>query len=144
MGIEDDFAELRRALDRMLKEAWDGRAGVFKDNNSAKARRMDAPKNQEMHSLQHLETSEILVDEPRIEIQEDRDRVYVTIEFPPGSGEELSLEVEAKRVTVETNGGKLRKAWDLPEDVETTSFTETYNNGVLDLILIKKVVASMS
>ncbi len=143
MGIEDDFAELRRALDRMLKEAWDGRSGVFKDN-SAKARRLDAPKNQDVQGLQHLETSEILIEEPRIEIQEDRDRVYVTIEFPPGSDEELSLEVEAKRITVETNGGKVRKAWDLPEDVETTSFTETYNNGVLDLILIKKVVASMA
>jgi HSP20 family molecular chaperone IbpA len=143
MGIEDDFAELRRALDRMLKEAWEGRTGVFKDNSS-KARRMDRPADREVHGLQHLETGEILSEEPRIEIQDDRDRVYVTIEFPPGSDEELSLEVEARRVTVETNGGKVRKMWELPEDVETTTFTETYNNGVLDLILIKKVVASVA
>jgi len=140
MGIEDDFAELRRALDRMLKEAWEGRTGVFKDG-SGKARRMDKPRDMEVQGLQHLETGEILIEEPRIEIQEDRDRVYVTIEFPPGSDNELSLEVEARRVTVETNGGKVRKMWELPEDVETTTFTETYNNGVLDLVLIKKVMA---
>src|SRR5512136_1689807 len=139
MGIEDDFAELRRALDRMLKEAWDGRNGVFKDS-SGKARRTDGPKGMEVQGTQHLETGEILIEEPRIEIQEDRDRVYVTIEFPPGSDNELSLEVEARRVTVETNGGKVRKTWELPEDVETTTFTETYNNGVLDLTLIKKVM----
>jgi len=140
MGIEDDFAELRRALDRMLKEAWEGRTGVFKDNGS-RTRRTDRPASLEAQGLQHLETGEILLEEPRIEIQEDKDRVYVTIEFPPESDEELSLEVESKKVSVETNGGKARKAWELPEDVETTTFTETYNNGVLDLILIKKVVA---
>jgi len=139
MGIEDDFAELRRALDRMLKDAWDGRTGVFKDNSS-KARRMEKPRDLDVQGLQHLETGEILIEEPRIEIQEDRDRVYVTIEFPPGSDQELSLEVESKRITVETNGGKVRKSWELPEDVETTTFNETYNNGILDLILIKKVL----
>jgi len=143
MGIEDDFAELRRALDRMLKEAWEGRTGVFKDNSS-RTRRMERPANFEVQGLQHLETGEILLEEPRIEIQEDKDRVYVTIEFPPGSDEELSLEVESKRVGVETNGGRLKKCWDLPEEVETTTFNETYNNGVLDLILIKKVVARVA
>lgn len=143
MGIEDDFAELRKALDRMLKEAWEGRNGVFKDN-SGKARRTESPRNWEVQSLQHLEGAEAQIEEPRIEIHEDRDRVYVTIEFPPGSDEELSLEVEAKRITVETNGGKVRKTWELPEDVETTTFTETYNNGVLDLTLIKKVMAEIA
>lgn len=143
MGIEDDFAELRKALDRMLKEAWEGRTGVFKDD-SGRARRTEGPRNWEVQSLQHVDGADAPAEEPRIEIHEDRDRVYVTIEFPPGSDEELSLEVEAKRITVETNGGKVRKTWELPEDVETTTFTETYNNGVLDLTLIKKVMAEIA
>ena len=143
MGIEDDFAELRRALDRMLKEAWEGRAGVFKDNSN-KARRNDTPKNRDIQSLQQVNGYDLHSEEPRIEIHEDKDRVYVTIEFPPGSDEELSLEVEAKRITIEINQGRMRKSWELPEDVETTTFSETYNNGVLDLTLIKKVLAEVA
>jgi len=142
MGIEDDFAELRKALDRMLKDAWEGRTGIFRDN--ARARRIESPKNLEIQSLQHANLNDDEHEEPRVEIHEDRDRVYVTIEFPPGSDEELSLEVESRRITVETNGGKVRKTWELPEDVETTTFNETYNNGVLDLILIKKVMAEVA
>ncbi|MCD6503342.1 MAG: Hsp20/alpha crystallin family protein [Thermoplasmata archaeon] len=79
--------------------------------------------------------------EPLVEIVEDKDKVYVTVELPGVDKDKIDLEVmDGNKLLIKAEGEnrKYKKVLELPADVDPDSIKATYKNGILDIIIKKK------
>jgi HSP20 family protein len=78
--------------------------------------------------------------EPLIDLIEEDEKIKVVAELPGVEKEDIKLYVSRDTLTidVDTPERRYRKELDLPFEIEETSATSTYLNGVLETTLTKK------
>jgi len=79
--------------------------------------------------------------EPLVEVVEDSEKVYVTVELPGVDKDKIELEVlDENKLVIRAEGEsrKYKKVLELPANVDPDSIKATYKNGILDIIIKKK------
>ncbi len=78
------------------------------------------------------------VREPLVDIYDESNEIVITAELPGVTKEDISVETEANMVKIKTSGERYYvKEVSLPCEVKTQNYKQSYNNGVLELRLIK-------
>ncbi|MFQ5838166.1 MAG: Hsp20/alpha crystallin family protein [Thermoplasmata archaeon] len=144
MGFENDFEKMRRRIDKMFRDFFQGRSSNFRSpfvyGFSAKAGRDGVPRIKEFGTMRPtVEGRDPSEREPVYDVIEGEDEIYVTVELPGTTPEKISLRASEHALAVEAHG--FRRYWkvlELPEPVEASSLRWTFNNGVLDVTLTKR------
>lgn len=138
MGADDEFEETRRAIHRMLKDAFDGKQGVFREpfiyGFTARSRdvRADAP-----HPA--VENPEVVTRDPLVDVILTESAIYLTADMPgvPADGARVSF--EAGRLVLRGEGERRYfSSVDLPADVDADTLKHTFKNGVLDIVIARR------
>jgi len=79
------------------------------------------------------------VREPITDINEDKDKVYITYELPGISKENIDLKVSERNVTLDVKEGsrKYFKSIDFDYDLKTDATVAKFTNGILDVTIEK-------
>ncbi|MCS7094406.1 MAG: Hsp20/alpha crystallin family protein [Thaumarchaeota archaeon] len=79
--------------------------------------------------------------EPLVDVLDEEDKVRVVAEVPGVRKEDISLNVSDSKlvIRVETEQRRYYKEVDLPAEVDADNSKASYNNGVLEVTLPKKV-----
>ncbi|TLZ72666.1 MAG: Hsp20/alpha crystallin family protein [Methanobacteriota archaeon] len=138
MSGDDSFEDMRKTINRMLKDAFEGKLGVFREpfvygftmrNREARGE----------GSFQAVEGQEIASRDPLVDVILDADSIHVTAELPGAHDDDVRARVDGLRMIVEADGEKrYYTAVDLPEDVDPLSLDCTFRNGVLDATLKRR------
>ena len=138
MSEDDSFEDMRKTINRMLKDAFEGKLGVFREpfvygftmrNREARGE----------GSFQAVEGQEIASRDPLVDVILDADSIHVTAELPGAHDDDVRARVDGLRMIVEADGEKrYYTAVDLPEDVDPLSLDCTFRNGVLDATLKRR------
>ncbi|MCJ2554870.1 MAG: Hsp20/alpha crystallin family protein [Candidatus Thermoplasmatota archaeon] len=144
MSFEKDFEEMRKRIDRMLKDFFRGRpywSGTPVGRGAGKKRRpRDAEQRREGESMSRVvEGKDPSEREPVYDVIAGEEDIFITVELPGTTPEKISLRASERALTVEAQG--YRRYWkilEMPEPVETSSLTWTFNNGVLDITITKQ------
>lgn len=79
------------------------------------------------------------VREPLVDVFDEGDEVAVTAELPGVTEAEISVEIHADRLAIESKGERrYAKEIGLPAEIDPASLQRKYNNGVLELRMRKK------
>jgi len=135
MSVDDDFEEMRRTISRMLKDAFEGKLGVFREPfvYGFTMRSRDARGE---GTFQAVEGQEVVRRDPLVDVILDPDSIFVTAELPGAQVENVRVHVDATRLSIEADGDKhYYSTVDLPVDVIENSVNTTFTNGVLDVVL---------
>src|SRR5207247_10526063 len=90
MSVEDEFEETRRAIHRMLKDAFEGKLGVFREpfiygfTTRTRESRPEAPRPA-------LEGGEIKTRDPLVDVILTESAIFLTAELPGVSLDEVRL-----------------------------------------------------
>ncbi|MFQ5552272.1 MAG: Hsp20/alpha crystallin family protein [Thermoplasmata archaeon] len=144
MTFEKDFEEMRKRIDKMLKDFFKGRpywSGTPVDRRGAKKkRRRGAEERREGESMSRVvEGKDPSEREPVFDVIAGDEDIFITVELPGTTPEKISLRASDRALTVEAQG--FRRYWkvlEMPEPVEASSLTWTFNNGVLDITVTKQ------
>lgn len=142
--IEDEFEDMRKLINRMLQDAFRGRFGEFREpfvyGFSIRSGRDGRPEIREFGTARPtLEGAEIGQREPLTDVIESEEEIFVTVELPGVSEEDIDLRLAERTITLSVNADRIyRKVIDLPETVDVDSAKRTFKNGVLDIVLRKK------
>lgn len=138
MGTDDEFEETRRAIHRMLKDAFDGKQGVFREpfiyGFTARSRevRSEAP-----HPS--VENPEVVTRDPLVDVILTESAVYLTADMPGIPADEVRVTLEAGRLALRGEGERrYYTSVDLPADVDTDTLKHTFKNGVLDIVIARR------
>src|SRR5437867_2507180 len=124
MSVEDEFEETRRALHRMLKDAFEGKLGVFREpfiygfTTRTRDSRLEAPRPA-------LEGGEIKTRDPLVDVILTESAIFLTAEMPGVSRDEVRVGLDEGKV-------------DLPADADRDTLKYTFTNGVLDVVIARK------
>ncbi|MEK6839078.1 MAG: Hsp20/alpha crystallin family protein [Candidatus Thermoplasmatota archaeon] len=135
MSIQDDFEEMRRTINRMLKDAFDGKLGVFREPfvYGFTMRTRDARGE---GTFQAVEGQEVVSKDPIVDVILNPDSIFVTAELPGARDEDVHVAVEGTRLTIEADGDKhYYTSVELPSDIDPSSLQPSFTNGVLDITL---------
>ncbi len=137
MGTDDEFEETRRAIHRMLKDAFDGKQGVFREpfvyGFTARAReaRPDVPRPT-------VENPEVVTRDPLVDVILTESAIYLTADMPGISSDDVRVGIDAGRLTVQGEGERrYYSSVDLPGDVDPNTLKHTFKNGVLDIVIAR-------
>ncbi len=139
MGVEDEFEEMRKTINRMLKDAFEGKLGVFREPfiYGFTARSRDAARAEGGQKV--VEGQEVVTRDPLTDVILTEDAVYITADLPGVQEEELSTRIDGRRLIVEAEGERrYYSSVDLPHDVDPASIETTFRNGVLDAALRRR------
>jgi HSP20 family molecular chaperone IbpA len=143
VGFEKDFEEMRKRIDKMLKDFFKGRpywSGTPVDRGAKKKRRQAAEERRMDGSMSRVvEGKDPSEREPVYDVIAGDEDIFITVELPGTTPEKISLRASERALTVEAQG--FRRYWkiiEMPEPVETSSLTWTFNNGVLDITITKQ------
>ncbi len=150
MSFEKDFEEMRKRIDRMLKDFFRGRpywSGTPVDRGAVKKKRQRVAKEpQKDESMSRVvkgrDPSER---EPVYDVITGEEDIFITVELPGTTPEKISLRASERALTVEAQG--YRRYWkilEMPEPVEASTLTWTFNNGVLDVTITKQAQGILS
>ncbi len=150
MSFEKDFEEMRERIDRMLKDFFRGRpywSGTPVGRGAGKKRRRpDAEQRRDGESMRRVvEGKDPSEREPVYDVISGEEDIFITVELPGTTPEKISLRASERALTVEAQG--YRRYWkilEMPEPVETSSLTWTFNNGVLDVTIAKQAQGILS
>lgn len=137
MGVEDEFEEMRRLIDRMLQDAVTGSAYDRPAPHSEpppppRARAQTAPPHR---FLVPVPPQPVPVDP---EVALDTYNVYVTWDLPGPAPDAVHTRISGHLLLVELEGRRrLQRVVELPCGVEEEA-RWTYRNGVLDIILPRR------
>lgn len=96
-------------------------------------------KQSEINSLEAIQQTNEDIEEgnPPFDIINSKDKVTITIEMPDIKEEEIDIQVTKKSIEIFPNNpvGKYHKSFDLPYNVEPSTLTFTFRNGILDIII---------
>ena len=156
-NLDSEFRKMRKQMDDLMRDAVEGNST---DNSSKKPivfgfsvttgpdgipKFEDFSNNAvEPFSSSRNETKEATIDtsrEPLTDVNETDSDIAITVELPGVSKEDIDINVTETRVEVkvDTEARNYFKAIDLSCEVQTKSSKATYTNGILDLVLKKKI-----
>lgn len=144
MGFEEDFKDMRKKIDKMLRSFFQKSSPESKKpfvyGFSVRVGKDGVPKIREFGTMKPtVEGQDPSEREPVYDVIEAADEIYITVDLPGTTPEKIRLRASEKVLTVEAEG--FRRYWkvvDLPDRVEASSLGWTFNNGVLDVKLAKK------
>lgn len=156
-NLDSEFRKMRKQMDDLMRDAVEGNST---DNSSKKPlvfgfsvttgpdgipKFEDFSNNTiEPFSSSRNETKEATIDtsrEPLTDVNETDSDIAITVELPGVAKEDIDINVTETRVEVkvDTEARNYFKAIDLSCEVQTKSSKATYTNGILDLVLKKKI-----
>jgi HSP20 family molecular chaperone IbpA len=136
MGVDDDFEEMRKMINRMLQDAFQGRPAPEHDpfvrEFTGHARKADDdPEPQRRYVLRVPESLSL----PGPEITENDGQVSVTFDLGDAAVLQVRTQLLGRLLYVDVEGPKpLRRVVELPCEV-APNVRWTVHNGVLDLVL---------
>jgi HSP20 family molecular chaperone IbpA len=138
MTAEDEFEETRRAIHRMLKDAFEGKLGVFREpfiyGFTARARDTHLEP-----SRPAVENPEVVTRDPLVDVMLTESAIYLTADLPGVSGDEVRVGFDQGKLTIEGEGDRrYHSAVDLPADVDPDTLKHTFKNGVLDIVIARR------
>ncbi|MFQ6012999.1 MAG: Hsp20/alpha crystallin family protein [Thermoplasmata archaeon] len=143
MSFEKDFEEMRKRIDRMLRDFFKGRpywSGTPVGRRTPKKGTRGAEERREAEPMSRVvEGKDPSEREPVYDVIAGEDDIFITVELPGTTPEKISLRASERALTVEAQG--FRRYWrilEMPEPVKASSLTWTFNNGVLDITLAKQ------
>lgn len=138
MSGDDSFEDMRKTINRMLKDAFEGKLGVFREpfvygftmrNREARGE----------GSFQAVEGQEISSRDPLVDVILVPDGINITAEIPGAREEDVRVRVDGLRLIIEAEGEKrYYSSVELPDDVDPFSLESTCRNGVLDATLKRR------
>ncbi|HEY7588481.1 MAG TPA: Hsp20/alpha crystallin family protein [Thermoplasmata archaeon] len=138
MAADDEFEDTRRAIHRILKEAFEGKLGVFREpfifGFTARARefRGEAPRPA-------IENPEVMSRDPLVDVILTESAIYLTAEMPGVSADEVRVMVDAGKLTMRGEGDRRYfSSVELPADVDSDTLKHTFKNGVLDIVVARR------
>ena len=142
MSVEDEFEETRRAIHRMLKDAFEGKLGVFREpfiygfTTRSRESRQETPRPA-------LEGEEIRTRDPIVDVILTDSAIFLTAEMAGVPREGIRVRLEEGKLVLQGEGDRpyLSKV-DLPPDADRDTLKYTYANGVLDVVIARKRIAS--
>ena len=134
---EDEPEDTRRAIQRMLKDAFEGRTGVFREpfvfgfTTHARENRFEA-------SRPMVENPEVQTRDPLVDVMLTESSISLTAEMPGVLRDEVRVSVDDAKLTILAEGERrYSSSVDLPEDVDPNTMKHTFKNGVLDIVLAR-------
>lgn len=140
--FDERFRKMQRHINRMLREAMEGRIGEGKPFIYGWSLRIGPdgkPQFTEFGNVKPMGIREEAVREPLVDVIEGDEKVSVTAEVPGVSKNDIDLEITENEliIKVDTKDRKYYKEVELPCEVDPNSAKATYQNGVLDVELKK-------
>lgn len=137
MTADEDFEEMRRALHRMLKDAFEGKLGVFREpfiyGFTVRSREARA----EARPL--IENQEVRQSDPLADVILTESAIFVTAELPGVAADQVRVRVDEGRLVVEAEGDRRYfSSVDLPSDADRDTLKYTFTNGVLDVVIARR------
>src|SRR5204862_6420092 len=105
MSVEDEFEETRRALHRMLKDAFEGKLGVFGQPFSygfttrTREARLETPRPA-------LEGEEIRTRDPLVDVILTESAIFLTAEMPGVPREGIRVRLDVGKLIIQGDGDR--------------------------------------
>jgi len=138
MGDEDEFEDTRRAIHRMLKDAFEGKLGVFREpfiygfTTRSRDTRLETTRPA-------LEGEEIRTRDPLVDVVLTESAIFLTAEMAGVTREGVRVRLEDGKLVVQGEGDRQYFTLvDLPADADRDTLKYTYTNGVLDVVIARK------
>ncbi len=138
MTAEDEFEETRRAIHRMLKDAFEGKLGVFREPfiYGFTARSRDN-RLEPAHSA--IESPEVVTRDPLVDVILTESAIYLTAEMSGVTSDDVRVGLDQDRLTIQAEGERRYYSLvDLPADIDSDTLKHTFKNGVLDIVIARK------
>ncbi len=138
MSAEDEFEETRRAIHRMLKDAFEGKLGVFREPfiYGFTARSRD---NRIEPSHPSVENPEVVTRDPLVDVILTESAIYLTAEMSGVAADDVRVGLEDGKLTIQAEGDRRYYSLiDLPADVDPDTLKHTFKNGVLDIVIARR------
>ncbi|MCJ2520064.1 MAG: Hsp20/alpha crystallin family protein [Candidatus Thermoplasmatota archaeon] len=144
MGFEEDFKEMREKIDKMLRSFFKGKPSNLKSpfvyGFSVRVGKDGIPKIREFGTMKPtVERRDPIEREPVYDVIEGDEQIFITVDLPGATPEKIRLRASERVITIEAQG--YRRYWkvlDMPERVDASSLSWTFNNGVLDISMNKR------
>lgn len=138
MSVEDEFEETRRAIQRMLKDAFEGKLGVFREpfifgfTTRSRESRLEA-------SRPSLEGQEVRTRDPLVDVILTESALFFTAEMPGVPREGVRVRLDGDKLLLQGDGERSYFTLvDLPADADRDTLKYTYTNGVLDVVIARR------
>lgn len=138
MTAEDEFEETRRAIHRMLKDAFEGKLGVFREPfiYGFTARTRD---NRLEPSHPSVENPEVVTRDPLVDVILTESAIYLTAEMSGVSADDVRVGLDQGKLSIQAEGERRYYSLiDLPADVDPDTLKHTFKNGVLDIVIARR------
>lgn len=137
MSIEDEFEETRRAIQRMLKDAFEGKLGVFREpfiygfTTRSRESRLETARPA-------LEGQEIRTRDPLVDVILTDSAIFLTAEMAGVPREGIRVRLDGDKLLLQGDGDRSYfTIVDLPLDADRDTLKYTYTNGVLDVVIAR-------
>jgi HSP20 family molecular chaperone IbpA len=138
MSAQDDFEDMRRTLHRMLKDAFEGKLGVFREpfvygfTTRSREARPEAARPL-------IQGQEVRASDPLADVILTESAIFVTAEMPGATTDLMRVKVEQGQLLLEGDGDRrYYSAIDLPSDADRDTLKYTFTNGVLDVVIARR------
>ncbi len=142
MSVDDDFEEMRRTISRMLKDAFEGKLGVFREPfvYGFTMRSLDARGE---GTFQAVEGQEVVRRDPLVDVILTESAIFLTAEMPGVPRDRVRVRLDEGALVLQGDGDRpYSTRVDLPADADRDTLKYTYTNGVLDVVIARKRAAS--
>ncbi|HYS72165.1 MAG TPA: hypothetical protein VEM95_07050 [Thermoplasmata archaeon] len=137
MGVEDEFDEVRKMINRMLQDAVQGKTGPEPAGSRAYPSHSH-PRDELTPVRRYIVQVPPEPGLPGPDVMEDEDSVFVTLELGGRTPTAVRAQVSGRLLFVEAEGPRaLHRVVELPCEVET-EVQWTVRGGVLDLALRRR------
>ena len=137
MSVDDEFEEMRRALHRMLKDAFEGKLGVFREpfifgfTTRSREARGDVARPV-------VEGQAVDARDPLADVILTESAIFITAEMPGASEDLMRIRAESGRLMIEAEGDRrYYSSIDLPVDADRDTLKYTFRHGVLDVVIAR-------
>src|SRR5438046_6499661 len=133
MSVEDECEETRRALHRMLKDAFEGKLGVFREpfiygfTTRSREARLETPRPA-------LEGEEIRTRDPLVDVILTESAIFLTAEMAGVAREGIRVRRDDGKLVLQGDRDRpYVRVVDWPVDADRDTPNSTYPNDVLDV-----------
>lgn len=138
MTVDDEFEEMRRTLHRMLKDAFEGKLGVFREPfiYGFTTRSREARANEGARPV--VEGQSVDARDPLADVILTESAIFITAEMPGVTEDQMRIRAEGGRLVIEAEGERrFYSSIDLPADADRDTLKYTYRHGVLDVVIAR-------
>ncbi|HKZ89956.1 MAG TPA: Hsp20/alpha crystallin family protein [Thermoplasmata archaeon] len=129
---------MRRTLHRMLKDAFEGKLGVFREPfvYGFTTRTREARGELARPVVQGQEIRPL---DPVADVILTESAIFVTAEMPGSTSDQVRVKIELGQLLLESEGERrYYSSIDLPADVDRDTLKYTFTNGVLDVVIARR------